>query len=135
MSKHFLNYKESLELKELGFNEFCYGHIDPHEYVDSSYSPLCMGEYNMEPNEDDTDTLVACPMFFQVFEWFESKHSMFIDRSIMTNVNEIMSIEYRIKSWKFAPVEVEFDSQYDSFDLDKAQLACVRKLIEILKTK
>lgn len=133
MSKHFLKYKESLELKELGFKDPCMAHYLVTDTRDGT--DIIFEMWNDENTEYEPIHKIGAPLYQQAFKWFETKHSMFIDRSIMTNVNEIMSIEYRIKSWKFPPVEVEFDGKYDSFDLDKAQLACVRKLIEILKTK
>lgn len=129
MRKHFLGYKESLELKELGFNEFCYGHIDPHEYVDSLYSPLCMGEYNMEPNDDESDTLVACPMYFQAFDWFREEHGLFVQPSVTKDPNG----DWYWFSIEGGPKRTHVVEGSDEYGISEHK--CIIELIEIIKNK
>jgi len=128
MEKEFLPYEESLTLKELGFDEPCFGYFSKEHdnkliISDPYYASILI-----------KNDCLPTPLYQQAFDWFEQKHSMFIARSVNTTVNEILNISYYVESWKFSPVEVEFnENPYDSFDNVKARIACVRKLIELVK--
>ena len=128
MSKDFIPHQEALELKELGFNESCFGKYDIYGVFDHKL---------FYHNHDVETEYVGCsaPLYQQAFRWFENNHSMFIERIVTTTVNEILDIEYHIKSWKFNHITIEFNNPYDCFDKKEAELACLRKLIEIVKNK
>jgi hypothetical protein len=126
MEKEFVPYGIALALKELGFDEECAGC-----YEDDNMELLNIGV--IDKTSSFTGGVFGAPLYQQAFRWFEETHSMFIDRVVETTPNEIIGIEYHIKSWKFKPIEVEFERLYDELDLDKAQLACLNKLIEIVK--
>ena len=46
-----------------------------------------------------------------------------------------MDFSYRIISWRFRPIEIVFEDPYDCFDKYKADIACLKKLIEIANEK
>ena len=121
MSKDFTPYQEALELKQLGFDEDCFGYYFNKQLLFGARTSY--GE------------VVEAPLYQQAFRWFENNHSMFIERIVTTTVNEILDIEYHIKSWKFNHITIEFNNPYDCFDKKEAELACLKKLIEIVKNK
>jgi hypothetical protein len=124
MNKEFVPYQEALELKELGFDEPCFA---------------VWTRYDMELHP--TPTWVArprtphidAPLYQQTFRWFEDKHSLYVSRDVICNSNEILDIEYAIDSWRIGRNGVIFENPQDCFDTDKARLACLKKLIEIVK--
>lgn len=131
MEKEFVPSLEAFELKVLGFDEPCFGLFT--RLFRESITKLLVKEM---PNQNECELYfggILAPTFSQVFRWFEDKHFMFIERSIDTNVNEILNISYVIKSWKFTPIEITFENPYDCFDRGKAELACLKELIKIVK--
>ena len=129
MNKEFLPYEQSLSLKELGFNKPCLWFYDNNG--DDGFVEFLSNENGIVNN--NINDIVTSPLFQQAFKWFEDNHGFFVERKIETNVNEIIDIEYQIKSWKFKPITITFENPYDSFDKDKAELQCIKKLIEIVK--
>ncbi len=99
MEKEFVTYEIGLELKNLGFNERCYGcfsHLDNKELWTSRV-------YTNGVSEN-----IAAPIFSQVFRWFEENYSYFVDIKTDTTPNEILGFDYTIKSWKFPPMVFDF---------------------------
>jgi len=67
MEKEFLPYQESLDLKELGFNEKCAAH-----YIDEDDLELKWKIYrNLSFN---TDNCVQAPLYQQAFRFFREKY-------------------------------------------------------------
>lgn len=136
IEKEFALYQEALKMKELGFDEPCFG-IYRNYFMDKTY----VLDLELDLNttfEDNSNRYLdggecSAPTYSQCFKWFEENHQMYVDRQTDTSVNEILDFTYRIKSWKFPPITIEFDNPYDCFDRQKSQLACLRKLIQIAK--
>jgi hypothetical protein len=124
MTKEFVPYEQALELRELGFDEPCFGLY----HSDKTFYPT-----QCKSHEQYHGQICSAPLYQQAFRWFEDTQSMFVEREITTNANEIIDIEYRIKSWRFPPVTIEFDEPYGSFDKNEAEVTCLNKLIEIVR--
>ena len=128
MEKEFVLYEQALALKELGFDEPCFTHYLKGNLLNN----VILGD---TLNSKFDNIRVSAPLYQQAFRWFEDNQSMFIERIVTTNANEIMDIEYNIKSWRFPTITIEFDDSYDSFDKNKSELDCLIKLISIVKEK
>ena len=118
MKKEFVTYEIALELKQLGFDEFCvtsYG----------KFSHLIVTPFRGCHNSDGS---VTVPTFSQVFRWFEEKYSYFVDIRTDTTPNEILGFDYYIKSWKFG-------QRYLDFFKDKrdGNIEVIKKMIEMVK--
>lgn len=81
MNKEFVPYKIALDLKELGFDEPCFGRY----YYRESYPMLNpkseetevvfeFGQYIKQ-----TEVTIVAPTFSQAFRWFEEKHGMYVE--------------------------------------------------------
>jgi hypothetical protein len=119
MKKEFLPYKESLALKKLGFNEPCFGayyadgELVPHKWYDNNNHRIENGKF-------------TAPLWQQAFRWFRRKHKLSgefwdLPKSTTVCIRDSMT-NYTIWNDNFKTYE-------------KAELACIRKLIEITKTK
>ena len=157
MEKEFAPYEESLELKQLEFNEPCFGY-----YVDGELRGINLGLEELggvEPyyktfgfhticNSDINNTgksVVTAPTYSQAFRWFREKH--LLEGLCLPQHHSALSplpiyyiaiISYRDEKW------VELFNSSDNTDIknflhyftyEEAELACLRKLIEIVKTK
>jgi hypothetical protein len=113
MSKEFIPYQEALELKELGFNETCFGKYDVYGVFDHKL---------FYHNHDVETEYVGCsaPLYQQAFRWFREKY-----RKV-----DYPEFDYDEQKW-------HCHSDYKGYVLfntyEEAELACLEKLIEIVK--
>ncbi len=86
MKDLFVPYKIACKLRELGFNEPCFGFY--HEKCYENKKANCSGKFqNMcgwvlgRENTDDLsshDFLIVAPLYQQVIDWLEKKHRLWI---------------------------------------------------------
>jgi hypothetical protein len=132
MNKEFIPYEQALELKELGFNEHCFG----------EWQNLKIGKNLVVDEEDriyDISVLGAdinAPTFSQAFRWFREKHKIIsvIDFHCYGDNWEDVVHEVRISEFEHFKTHDSFiESEYKTYE--EAELACLKKLIDILKGK
>ena len=124
--KDFVPYNESLELKELGFDEECFRYGDS----DSSYidTPSSIEERMINP----FNKTIKIPTYSQAFRFFRDN----------------FNLEPQVKSWKekggivwhYSIQKIGEPSIFRSSDCavdshDEAQLICLQKLIQIVKNE
>ena len=124
MEKEFIPYEQALELKELGFDEPCFA-----VYIDKT---LIMEDDWLYSTNQDTfieSSNFTAPLYQQAFRFFREKHK-----------STIHIYQYQdTKRWDFdiydnIPEEIDFGNpSYDTYE--EAELACLKKLIEIVKNK
>jgi hypothetical protein len=120
MNKEFIPYKEAFELKQLGFDEPCLSY-----YEGESFS------YHLASIKGD-DYIIPAPLFQQVFRWFRDKKL-----SDMC-VCRYQSIEdggvcYYYSITKDFGIEETRHFKEGFFTYEEAELACLKKLIKIVK--
>ena len=125
MEKEFVPYKLALALKALGFDEPCFGY---HLTKDLPYVKrgLKFGseKYVGKHNSYD-DFIVSAPTYSQAFRWFREKYDLghmingIGHESFIMNIAGVLHI---FNAFEFKTYE-------------EAELACLRKLIEIVETK
>jgi len=128
MEKEFVPYELAWELKQLGFNECCYGCFSGLDNRELRTSRV----YTNRVSEN-----IAAPIFSQTFRWFREKYN--IDAWVQPFVSE------KQNGKPFLPDEsyvyyifkdgVYVDDAVNFLDYEEAELACLQKLIEIVKTK
>jgi hypothetical protein len=121
VNKDFTLHPEALELKQLGFDEPCFayylaGGIRFKEYKDSQNKNSAF--YN--------NTVCSIPLYQQAFRWFREKHNLFGQVNIHTY------FIYNISNGDFKMVK-EYDKLFETYE--ETELACLKKLIEIVKEK
>lgn len=114
MNKDFVPYEETLALKKLGFD------------IEDS-----LGWYNPEKVLHDyvcADAMSA-PLYQQAFRWFREKYRLYGSSCPIPFENDRF-FEYNISD---TDKSVKQDGVFNSYE--EAELACLRKLIEIVKQK
>jgi hypothetical protein len=120
MEKEFIPYKQALALKELGFDETCFGYwnIDPQ---------LKNPTFNMvKPFEHDW--CLPAPLYQQVFRWFREKYDLISYVHPLALLQDTKKWCYEITNF-----ESSWDEDSDLHTPEEAELACLIKLIEIVK--
>jgi len=118
MKKEFIPYEEALVLKELGFDYCCFCSYPEKDKLSDSFGTF----YRITPSK-----VVLAPLYQQVFRWFRDIHNM--PHSIIVGTNPTTNIAYANNIP--AVIEGKTDSVYTTYE--EAELACLRKLIEIVK--
>jgi len=115
ISKEFVSYEEALELKELGFDEPCFGVY---------YSK------DRDVRKTDINEKGNAPLYQQVFRFFREKHGLtiLIDRGLNGYYGLLNKKNGSIYKNEWIHEEGNFVKSYE-----EAELACLRKLIEISK--
>ncbi len=128
MNKDFVPNEQTLQLKELGFDEPCFGRY----YYKESYPML-------NPNSGETELVfefgqyikqteitILAPLYQQAFTWFREKH-------------QLSSWVYNSDNSKFYYTILQNGRLVRANDYtsnhEEAELFCLIKLIEIVKNK
>jgi hypothetical protein len=121
MEKEFIQYEQALALKELGFDEPCFGF------------------YFKEKEEEEFKLIVRgkggaffgyqfdAPLYQQAFRWFREKYK--IDVNIQKD--SIGIYHFNIETNKYG----DWREPIFNMNYEEAELECLKKLIEIVKTK
>ena len=132
INKEFIPYEQALELKKLGFDEPCFAW-----YNDNGNYMLGIDEVRFDTKKtyhfNNTDS-VSAPLYQQAFRWFREKKLSdsyvyrYQDRTD-GSINYGYSIinDYGIEETRF------IKENYITYE--EAELACLKKLIEIVKNK
>ena len=136
MEKLFVPYQPSLDMKELGFDEPCLAFFwntgkfytcADYVHTISYHTQNQLGDYNYDST--------SAPLYQQAFKWFREKYRLYLDIDPMEKYNFYYTI-YDITQNKNEKIENEmyvFDSPERTYQ--EAELACLKKLIEIVKEK
>jgi hypothetical protein len=124
-NKDFVQYSEALELKQLGFDELCFGWYD-------CYSKMV----NYEKAHNSCGWLngnhCSAPTYSQAFRWFREKHGI--------DGMPYKSIEGSYYHW-ITKVGGNRNNQYEFYNkgiiyyktYEEAEQSCLIRLIEIVK--
>ena len=129
MNQEFAPFEESLELKEMGFDELCFGYYFDNQitnvdlnWVSTSINPPTLidgGFYTMKNSDTTNELNCTAPIYSQVFKWFMENHK--IDSSVMEK-------KFVIES------DMDLPKWFNGFkNYDETKLGCLRQLIKKVK--
>ena len=128
MDKELVPYDPALELKELGFDEPCFGLF--------TIDKTLLEKVTWMPNQTECETYfggILAPLYQQAFRWFREKHEL------VHHINRdggwwLCSILDLYDEEDQGAIETHIDNCYpDTYE--EAELACLKKLIEIVKNR
>lgn len=120
MENEFVTYEQALQLKELGFDEPCFGKYDIHGSFD----------HKLFYHNHDSETSLNCsaPTYSQAFRWFRENYKLhsYIHSDYSWNISGgIWDLNGHIGS------RYDWDSNPHT-TYEEAEQACLTKLIEII---
>jgi hypothetical protein len=127
MEKEFIPYEQALALKELGFESpypiggYQGGKVFYYEKGELYYDSRPM--YSSDAHSGQ----ILAPLYQQAFRWFREKHN--IDSYHIEPTNNMFGNFYGVLGLRTAT----FNGGFKTYE--EAELACLKKLIEILKQK
>ena len=122
MEEDLTPYTESFELKQLGFNETCFGYF---------YTEDMFFDTKIKNSELEADCSIARPTFSQAFRWFREKYNK---DSFIARCNSTKEYFFDI-SWRNKKGLLKDFQSKDFKTHPEAELECLKKLIKITKEK
>ena len=123
MEEEYLDYDESLGLQEIGFDEPCFAYYITDEISDKKFFRFRGMEEDFRRRNSSFKTLpglICAPLYQQAFKWFRKNHDL---------RNWIESIDTNHK----AVIVNHYGEMFNTYE--EAELACLKKLIKIVKEK
>ena len=129
ISKNFIPYDLALELKDLGFDEPCFGFygLSRDDYKTIKLSIFQDLEQFTLPDLQHLDLTCDAPLFQQAFRFFREKYNF---HYIVYKNIQIDGYGYK-EVIQFPYMKQDENNIFKTFE--DAELACIRKLIEITK--
>lgn len=128
MEKEFVNYETTLELKELGFDEPCFGYYDHQiKELDTISSDVCerLCKY---------DTHIKAPTYSQAFRFLREKYK--IEATTSCFYSKRLNIPYEERQYHCHVIRDGVTSKGPRYKTyEEAERVCLKKLIEIVKEK
>jgi hypothetical protein len=135
MKKEFIPYEQALALKELGFNEPCFGFY--YLYKDENHQEGKFdyrGELNIEYSIYKENTYyILAPTYSQAFSWFRENYNLYSSINIYNDlwiciIKSTVSSKNEVSGY----VVYAINKGYPTFKTyEKAELNCLNKLIEL----
>lgn len=128
MENEFVSYELALELKELDFD---FPVLAEYRQWDGIIPYLKLYQDLDDCSTDERDytytTECTAPLWQQVFDWFREKH----------NIHGFVTLSENNKHYMACIIDKKYQYDFDMNGYDtyqKAQISCIEKLIEIIKT-
>jgi hypothetical protein len=123
MEKEFVPYELAIKLKELGFDEPCFSfYIDVDKFLYTNQKWL---DYNLNSRR------ISAPLYQQAFRWFREKYGFEIFLKKEVNIVSGKTYSYLIEN----DVEEIIKRSLSKSGIERAELECLKKLIQIVKEK
>jgi len=126
MKELFVPYEQALALKELGFDEPCIGYYVGRDKEVFTSNNVIQPPYNPEM---DSKIWFRAPLYQQAFRWFREKYNL----KSWIQEHTADTFIYEIRPHVLTHYKEGETYIYDNYE--KAELECLKKLIEIVKNK
>jgi hypothetical protein len=139
MEKEFIPYTLALALKELGFDEPCFGYYNSNGKFKTKQDEY---ELYLICNSKWISPSCSAPTYQQAFRWFREKyglyswiqlHNGYINDSFYPELPITFSIMDRKTGNKYYERDIPHNYLYKTNE--EAETACLEKLIEIVEQK
>ena len=146
MKKEFVKYEQAIALKELGFDEPCFGWFRS-TLIPSNFTEFFLEtEFGMNESPSDwvnsnfLDKACSAPLYQQAFRWFREKYNIqgYIYSSTVRGNTE-KTKQFTGYIWNINGIDTPFlstdarDELHDTYE--EAESACLDKLIEIVRER
>jgi hypothetical protein len=135
MEKEFIPYEQALALKELGFDEPCFGYYKSEKL---EFHPF-ISQNEKKTNKYWLPLKIGCtaPLYQQAFDWFRGKYGYFQLFDFQVGDSKIT------KGFFFSIINIHNEDFFFPEDFEniiyktyeEAELECLKKLIEIVRAK
>lgn len=127
MKEQFIPYNLALKLKELGFDDNCFGYYTIDEVLNFDSIKL-FKEGNLTTLTSQSDWTILTPLWQQAFNWFRDKYELHSHIYVKSKTQWT----YMITNFTdYVGPENQIAQTLESYE--EAREACLRKIIELLE--
>ena len=132
MEKEFVKYEQALTLKELGFDEDCFGFYNLTITKTVIMNNNSYGGFGLTQ-----DHIIAAPLYQQAFRWFRKEYKL---NGLLNHYPNTKLWDYSVHNLEWSGKElVEYikteDRSVKYSTYEEVEQTCLDKLIEICKNK
>jgi len=126
MTNEFIPYEQALALKELGFGEPCFGYY----FYNGAFKEWTL---NIDNKSDEYTIVIQAPTYSQAFRWFREKYNIdsWVQPFTSQKSNGHLYLPDESYSYFIFKDGVWVADGVDFLEPEEAELACLKKLIEI----
>jgi hypothetical protein len=125
--KEFVTYELALRMKQLGFDEPCFGYFtSPKELI------------IQQPKDKNGVYVYFAPTFSQAFRWFREKYSLLLDVVMFYDENQLPLTYKNLQKpkgyfvWNYYDENFSEEKAVKLETYEEAELECLKKLIELV---
>jgi hypothetical protein len=142
MEKEFVPYQESLELRDLRFDEPCFGAYGAWGFMSSNDVNSLSDEVTQEDLNNksytEEDGVCLAPLYQQAFRFFREKFNL--EYQIIKSASDSYSAVIHLNTREYLDKILTLYNAcvaevVDCYSYEEVELDCLRKLIEIVKNK
>jgi hypothetical protein len=144
MNKEFVPYEIALALKELGFDEPCFAiyNLGLSEFETANIGQIRLfssifriddKQSNISYINDENTSKVTAPLYQQAFRWFRENYDLTVSINRNRKFKPAKRYEVIIDESTYEKINVYGLDSYKTYE--EAELACLKKLIQIVKEK
>jgi hypothetical protein len=123
MEKEFIPYTLALALKELGFDEPCFGYYNSNGKFKTKQDEY---ELYLICNSKWISPSCSAPTWQSAFRWFREKYKLYLNIESQKNESGF---------WVYITNNTDYLLDIETKTYEEAELECVKKLIEIVEQK
>ncbi len=131
MKEQFLEYEDALALRELGFNELCFGH-----WVDGTLDLITRNINDYPPMYVE---VVKAPLYQQAFKWLREKYVLFGFIESANGYEDKSLFAFYICDDEQNIIDDSHSYSKDSSlhfrTYEEAEQACIKQLIKLAKNE
>ena len=131
MKEQFVTYEIALKLKELGFNESCFGYYEVSDKLKGGFKIRFIEHEDSNPSKQPLNEGCLAPLWQQAIDWFREKHNLSID---IYSVSGFSTLKY---SWNILTKNNVFQTNTFKIgrdnNLHKIREQAILKAIELCK--
>jgi hypothetical protein len=136
MKEQFLDYRQAFHLKELGFDEPCFGYYESDETLQIIKHPSNQDNRNslfLDCNKTN-NVKISAPTKWQCLKWFREKHGLnyFIDCVGPKDGYQAFVDGYIYSSFLGEKCKDDYPI---CFTYENAEIACIERMFELVRKK
>lgn len=129
INKQFVTYEIALKLKEMGFDEYCFGVFFRGKFMTGNVEQYVWNLVHSATTNSDCNSIdiVTAPLWQQVIDWLREVYDIHIE--IYLDINDLYEIS--ITNKVLVNYYIDDDSDQGFIDFYKAREQAILKSIEI----
>jgi hypothetical protein len=129
-----VDYNLSMQLKEIGYDEFCWGSWNTTASKDKK--PIFVINMMAFKNSNHPMGNACAPLWQEIFDWLRNKHKfMYLIADVKVSAGTTTGYRYDYQAWKLGNDELYLESKtlLGYLTYEEARLECFKHILKYIK--